>query len=78
MAKRYIHYLKEMGQGYRLDEYRAIEKGVTVYRIWQRGGGFDRNVKGFLKMYQKRSFENVPPEPTLSELWSDLLSDFAF
>ncbi len=61
MAKRYIHDLKETGQSYRLDEYRAIEKGITVYRIWQRGGGFDRNLWNAEPIYKSIRYIEANP-----------------
>jgi hypothetical protein len=44
MAKRYIKFHKENKCTDLLQEYRVIEKGVVRYRIWQKGGGFDRNL----------------------------------
>jgi putative transposase len=44
MAKRYILAIKENGRTDLLGEYKVIDKGNTQYRIWQKGGGFDRNL----------------------------------
>jgi putative transposase len=44
MAKKHIHSIEESDDTDSLETYRVIEKGVNKYRIWQRGGGFDRNL----------------------------------
>lgn len=46
MAKRFIRACLEKGDDgiSFLKEYRIIEKGKENYRIWQAGGGFDRNL----------------------------------
>jgi putative transposase len=44
VAKKHIHSIEESDDTAILETYRVVEKGVKKYRIWQRGGGFDRNL----------------------------------
>ncbi len=43
-ARRHIAHLKKVENNTLLTRCTVIEKGVNKHRVWQRGGGFDRNV----------------------------------
>lgn len=61
MAKRYIQAVKDGGDMDLLEEYKIVDKGVALYRIWQRGGGFDRNLWNPLAVHQ--SIEYIEANP---------------
>lgn len=61
MAKRYVEAMKKKGALDILDDYKITDKGVEQYRIWQTGGGFDRNLWNALAVYQAIAYIEANP-----------------
>ncbi len=72
MAKRYIKFHRENSCIDFLHKYRVIEKGVELYRIWQRGGGFDRNLWNAIAIH--KSIEYIEANPVRKRLAAALRS----
>jgi putative transposase len=66
MAKRYIKFYERAGNIYELNAYRIVENGINHYRIWQRGGGFDRNLWNAQAIHQ--SIEYIEENPVRKKL----------
>jgi putative transposase len=61
MAKRYIGIIKANQNADFLEEYRANGNGVESFRIWQRGGGFDRNLWNPSAVHQSIAYIEANP-----------------
>jgi REP element-mobilizing transposase RayT len=68
MAKRFIRLCKESGnEGIgRLGPYKVVERAAEQYRIWQKGGGFDRNLWNSQAIHQ--SIEYIESNPVRKKL----------
>jgi putative transposase len=66
MAKRYVQEFREQGTLEKLNLFRVVEKGVSIIRIWQRGGGFDRNL--FNPVAIRDSIEYIEANPVRKAL----------
>ncbi|MFH0958311.1 MAG: transposase [Pseudomonadota bacterium] len=60
-----LHYLKEKSQASAL-ELTALDHGKIVYRFWQAGGGYDRNV--FSDKAIRRAIEYIHNNPVKAGL----------
>jgi putative transposase len=76
MAKQYIKFYRQNNSLDLLLEYRVIEKRVEMYRIWQQGGGFDRNLWNREAIHKTINYieanpvrRNLAPSPELYQ-WS--------
>jgi putative transposase len=61
MAKRYIGIITVNQNADFFEEYRANKKGVESFRIWQRGGGFDRNLWNPKAVHQSIAYIEANP-----------------
>jgi putative transposase len=65
MAKKYVHD-KTIMDSTCLKRYKVVEKGVEKHRIWQRGGGFDRNLWNPQAIHQ--AIEYIEANPVRKKL----------
>jgi putative transposase len=61
VAKRAIAYLEENDPSY-LDRLLDVQpNGARAHRFWQRGGGYDRNIRTAQKAYEKLKYIHLNP-----------------
>jgi putative transposase len=61
MAKKFVQEIKAKGNTERLEEYKIVDKGIERYQIWQKGGGFDRNLWNPLAVHQSIGYIEANP-----------------
>lgn len=66
MAKRFIQFTKENCTIDLLIDYLVSEDGNKQYRVWQKGGGFDRNLWNPMAIHQ--SIEYIEANPVRRKL----------
>jgi putative transposase len=66
MAKRFIQFTRENCSNEYLKEYMVSEEENKLYRIWQTGGGFDRNLWNPMAIHQ--SIEYIEANPVRRNL----------
>ena len=66
MAKKFIKFTKESGTIDLLKDYRVSEEVNGQYRVWQTGGGFDRNLWNSMAIHQ--SIEYIEANPVRRKL----------
>lgn len=61
VSKRAINWLKENAAGYLPTIEDVQPNGKRSYRLWQRGGGYDRNLRSVRDIHEKISYVHQNP-----------------